>query len=217
MFYLDRLHGYIKHEEEFLTCTLMKNGYPLEFIQKYSAPKPKFFGPKGKRIILELPFLGDSIAKKYEKQLENVTKKVFPSSEPMIVWKCRRIPQRSLKDAKGEGERCGIIYQFKCACSSMYLGRTSRSLPERIREHIPQWLKAGKKNPPRGGNIQSSIAKHLIQCPVVTVGDADRHFSPIFQGVTSSKARILEALLIAARAPSLCKQKDGVYNLLLPW
>ena len=99
----------------------------------------------------------------------------------------------------------------------MYLGRTSRSLPERIREHVPQWLKIGKKSPPRGGTVQSSVAKHLLECPSINVGDADRHFSPVFYNINSFKARILEALLIASRAPSLCKQKDGVYNLLLPW
>ena len=50
-------HEFLAAEYKFLTQTLLKNGYPLDFIKKYSnnshAPS---IGPKPKRVIVELPF-----------------------------------------------------------------------------------------------------------------------------------------------------------------
>ena len=208
---------FLAEEEQFLTNSLTRNGYPKEFILKYSTARDPVFGPKGKRMIIELPFFGDQIAKKYENKLKCISRQVYTVVEPKIIWKCRSIPQRSLKDERVESEKCGIIYEFKCSCSSTYLGRTSRSLGDRIKEHVPAWLKNGKKQPPRSTIVQSSIAQHLLNCNAINVAAAEHHFRKVHTDVHPNKAHILEALLIASRSPDLCRQKDYVYRLLLPW
>ncbi len=146
-----------------------------------------------------------------------MTSNVFAVADPIIVWRCKPIPQ-TMKDRKTDSERCGIIYEFECPCSSKYLGRTSRYLSDRVKEHVPVWLRSGNGRQPRSQNVSSSIARHLLVCDVANVGNVEQYFKIIHEGFRSSfKAHILEALLISSQSPDLCGQKEGVYNLLLPW
>ena len=168
-------------------------------------------GPKPKRVFLELPFFGDLVASKYTKSLESNIRKVFPSCEPIILRKCRSAPKRSLKDPRGEGETCGVIYQFSCSCRSTYVGRTSRPLSDRIGEHVPRWVRQGNKQPPRNGKIQSSITRHLIQCPTADVSQSNQYFKILFSDFSKRKAHILEALLIAKSSPDLCRYKRTAF------
>ena len=143
---------------------------------------------------------------------------VYSYVKPVIIWKCKRVPLRSLKDPTPMRERCGIIYQFKCLCSSTYIGRTSRTLRDRVREHLPRWLRTGKTQPLRSSTLPvSSITQHLMRCTAADLADLEDYFDTVHVGVPGFRAHILEALLIARRSPDLCRQKNGVYRLLLPW
>lgn len=209
---------FLTDEFKFLTQTLLKNGYPLDFIKNHSntnhdAP----IGPKLKRVFVELPFLNDNAAKAFTKTLKSTIRNVYPACDPLVLWKCRAVPQRSLKDGRRETETRGTIYEFTCMCSSTYVGRTSRSLSDRIREHAPRWLCEGRNQPPRNGKIQSAIAKHILNCSTADRNRISDCFKFVFRDISNRKLHILEALTIASRAPALCRQKEGVYNLLLPW
>ena len=209
---------FLAAENKFLTETLQKNGYPLNFINKHSNSNHlPSIGPKPKRVFVELPFLGDNAAKTFTKILKSTVRSVYPSCDPLILWKCKTVPQRSLKDGRGESETCGTIYEFTCMCSSTYVGRTSRSLSDRIKEHAPRWIREGRNQPPRNGKIQSAITKHLIICPSIDRNRISDCFKFVFRNISNRKLHILEALTIASRTPALCRQKEGVYNLLLTW
>ena len=210
---------FVAEEARFLKAVLYKNGYPPDFVDSHSKPpKLRPFGPDKKKVFLELPFLGDQLADKYNKLIKKSISEAYFFIQPQVIWKCRRIPQRSLKDSTPANERRGIIYNFQCACSSTYVGRTSRTLDERVKEHVPRWLKTGRTMPPRSTNLpKSSITQHLTSCTYADLAHLHSYFSTLYDRVPGFKAHILEALLIGQRLPDLCRQKNGVYRLLLPW
>ena len=109
------------------------------------------------------------------------------------------------------------VYQFVCSCGTSYIGRTTRRLAERIREHHPSWLCQGLK---RSGG--TAITAHLVETEhQVRMGES---FKPIYMivGVRSKqvKQRLLstaEAIAIRLMKPPLCVQKQTVRALDLPW
>ena len=210
---------FLAGEERFLTDALRNNGYPSHVIAVFSRPRaPKPYGPDKKTVYIHLPFFGDRIADRYQNLISKSVCSAYSFVKPIIIWKCKRIPQRSLKDPTPPAERCGIIYEFNCACSSTYVGRTSRTLRDRVREHVPRWVRSGRTQPPRSTNQPaSSITQHLTRCAAADLACLDDYFKIIFSGTPGFRAHVLEALVIARRSPDLCRQKNGVYRLLLPW
>ena len=153
---------FLKDEERFLKDALRKNGYPSLIIEKFCSPgAPKQFGPEKKKVFIELPFLGDRISNSYRNLISKSVGCAYSFVKPVILWKCRRIPQRSLKDPTPLNERCGIIYEFTCACSSTYIGRTSRTLRDRVREHVPRWARNGRSQPPRSTNYLPAASPNI--------------------------------------------------------
>ena len=84
---------------------------------------------------------------------------------------------------------------------AVYYGRTSRRLEVRIREHVPKWLLDGR---------------HALSCISITGSLRDK-FSVIFKARHDRLLRIYEALSINYFKPDLCKQKDLLIDLHLPW
>ena len=91
---------------------------------------------------------------------------------------------------------------------------------KKISVEIPKWLLTGKLKPPRSRptNIHSSkITQHLASCTYADVANIRSYFSIMPTNVPDFKSHVLEALRIARHFPDLCKQKNGVYRLLLRW
>ena len=105
-----------------------------------------------------------------------------------------------------------VIYAFSCDCgAATYVGRTARSLRERSKEHIPRWLQRNLQ-----GRCNSAITEHVLAC------DCDRstlhsRFTILARCRSTLLLRITEALFIKRNAPNLCKQKENVLDLHLPW
>ena len=88
----------------------------------------------------------------------------------------------------------------------------------RVSEHVSRWVRAGKTQPPRSTRQPaSSITQHLVRCAAADLDGLDHYFKSIFTSIPGFRAHVLEALLIARRSPELCRQKNGVFRLLLPW
>ena len=121
------------------------------------------------------------------------------------------IPIRSPKDRLSGACSSSLVYKFTCDCGAVYIGRTSRRLETRVREHLPKWLIEG-----RSGRASSSIALHVLECDCLRGSLRDK-FSIVFKARHDRLLRILEALAIKAFKPSLCRQKEYVLDLLLPW
>ena len=106
---------------------------------------------------------------------------------------------------------------FTCLCQAGYIGRTTRRLSERVREHNPKWLREGLVKP-----MSSAIGSHIMETNHRP--DIDKCFEIIFRVPKNRsravRSRILataEAIAIRLRHPELCAQKNFVRSLLLPW
>ena len=125
----------LEDELALLTEVLRENGYPSKFINKFSRINmhsemiPTV--PK-KSVFIQLPFKGDNFP--VYKRLKQIVSNVFRAADVKIIHRVNKIPQRSVKDKIPTGDTKNVIYQFKCECSSTYIGRTHRKLSTRIKE-----------------------------------------------------------------------------------
>ena len=207
---------HLQPEFDFLKYSLLMNGYPEYFINRHMvdsvAPNVPTQSAEKKSVFLQLPFYGDGPASRLRKALSTLTSRIFSAAKPVIIFDTNKLPVRSPKDSLPASSMSSVIYSFHCGCrSASYIGRTSRSLEARTREHIPRWLEMGHQ-----GRSVSSISDHLLTCD--NCPPAPREiFKVIARGRHSLHLRILEALFIKRHRPNLCKQKDYVIDLHLPW
>ena len=194
---------------------LIKNSYPDSFIDRHKVvslpPKLPIATVEKKAVFLTVPFYGDKSASLLKSKLTDVFGRLVPAANPVVLFTTCKIPVASPKDRLPVPLTSSIIYSFHCGCGAAYIGRTSRSLAVRSREHIPKWLLDG-----RTGQCNSAITEHLKSCqfdPAVVMSQ----FSVVSRCRHDRLMRIVEALFIKHDRPILCRQKDHVINLRLPW
>ena len=123
-----------------------------------------------------------------------------------------------------------VVYNFLCHCDSRYVSRTSQRLQDRIRQHLPKFVRTGQI--PNSRNIStrsgksstpvmfsdSAIGQHLLDNPVCAKNYSDEKFTILSFGRWSFHLSALEAVYIKSCKPNLCREKEFVYNLkLLLW
>ena len=120
-----------------------------------------------------------------------------------------------------------VVYNFSCHCDSRYVGRTSQRLQDRIRQHVPKFIRTGQT--PNSHNIStrsgkfstpvmfndSAIGQNLLDNSICTKNYSDEKFTIFSIGCSSFHLSALEAVYIKSRKPNLCRQKEFVYNLKL--
>jgi hypothetical protein len=203
----------INTEESFLYKTLMENGYPSKFIDKYSKPsdfKPVHLFASKKSVFINLPFKGDDISLLVKRRLSNAIKRTFYAAELVLSHSTTRVPASQRKDPIVTTAKSNLIYGFTCTCGSKYAGRTSRQLGVRIGEHVPKWLSTTNQGTPR-----TAITKHLQDTGHRV--DVSQAFRVIYIPDSKYKLRFAEAVTIRLTKPILCVQKQMVTNLSLPW
>ena len=205
----------VQAEFDFLYKCLLSNAYPAHFIDKYKVTElpnnPIVHTVEKKPIYLQVPFYGDKTASFLRKSVSQLITNNFPAAKPLVTFRTTPIPVSSLKDRLPDFSSSSLVYKFVCDCGSVYYGRTSRSLAVRAAEHVPKWLITGGS-----GRSGSAITSHVLQCDCVRGSLRDK-FSIVFRARNDRVLRILEALSIKLYKPDLCKQKDHVIDLLLPW
>ena len=110
-----------------------------------------------------------------------------------------------------------LVYQFTCSCAAEYIGRTTRQLKVRIKEHHPAWLRSGDQK-----SIRSAIVAHLADSGHTI--NPDESFRIIYKAPYNAPRSIQTRLISTAEAvairlhdPVLCRQKLFVQALQLPW
>ena len=193
---------------------------PCTVTSKIQTPPPKPYGPQRKPVFLKLPFISDKISRHIKSVCTNVTQRYFPALQPIVLHTTTTIPQKSPKDPLPKIAKSNVIYHFKCSCGSSYIGKTSRRLGDRMKEHIPMWIQKGQTHPPPSNRPPSSaIARHLLSCSTFDPSKTEDSFS-ILHSCAAGRPDllgILEALEIAIKKPDLCAQKEFVTQLTLPW
>ena len=94
---------------------------------------------------------GLEISMKFEKQITSAVKRCFFSVKPRVIFTTRQLLPATKKDVLPSHYHSNVIYQFVCHCNSRYVGCTSQSLEERIKQHVPRSI----ANPPASHNRQN--------------------------------------------------------------
>ena len=72
---------------------------------------------------------------------------IFTSNR--LVFTSKRMLPTARKDVLPAIQKSFVIYEYKCHCDSRYIGRTSQRLQDRIKQHVPKWLRQQLTRPRR--------------------------------------------------------------------
>ena len=211
-----------------VSSILLENGYPKHVINSAFKRKLQQLNSNPVHTVekcpvyLYIPLIGN-VSMKFEKQITSAVKRCFFSVELRVIFNTRQLLPATKKDVLPSHHRINVIYQFVCHCDSRYIGRTSKRLEERIKQHVPRSI----ANPPASHNRQSLSA---LARPTY----AHNNFTnlPLFNNLTTPNTPFtkttknflfslevallftsLEVTFIKSLNPLLCKQKEFVYSL----
>ena len=97
-----------------------------------------------------------------------------------------------------------VIYEYKCHCHSRYIGRTSQRLQDRIKQHVPQWLRQQltrlrRSQPHRSckrtdtkPDCDSAIGQHFLDNDRCALNYDDKRFSILTAARSSFHLNLLE-------------------------
>ena len=108
-----------------------------------------------------------------------------------------------------------LIYEYKCHCDSRYVGRTSQQLKDRIKQHVPQWLRqqltcprqsqphrSCKRNDPKP-DCDSAIGQDLLENEQCGSNCDNKRFSILAAARSSFHLFLLEGCLYQYPAPGV--------------
>ena len=150
----------INDELKSLRNLFTTNGYPVHFVDKNMKLSRKCkseFGPTKKNVYLSLPFKGDIQDEILTKRLTHAVKNTFHAGKIRLHFTSSPLLRLRLKDEVSDSAASFCVYRFTCSYGACYIGRTTRRLSERIREHHPAWLGSGVIK-----SINSSVCAHLV-------------------------------------------------------
>ena len=172
---------------------------------------------KRKKVYISLSFKGDTITEIVTRRLKTAIESAYPAAQLCISFRGNAVIRTKLKDTLPRLTTSYCVYSFECSCGASYIGRTTRRLSERIREHQPDRLPKGLDK-----TSASAIGLHLAESNHQV--DQQSAFKIVHRIRASQpkliKARLLsiaEAMCIRLRNPDLCAQKRFVRTITLPW
>ena len=199
---------------------LKENGYPDRFIKRNMATGRKsdvVQKAERKPIYISLPFKGDHAADSLNRRLHLSLRQTFPVAILKSWFTTRPLLRINLKDKVPVHSQNMLVYSFVCSCTAEYVGRTTRQLKERMKEHNPPWLRSGDQK-----SIRSAVVAHLADSGHMI--KSDESFRILYKAPHNAPWSIqtryittAEAVAIRLRDPVLCHQKRFVQALRLPW
>ncbi|BHF62726.1 hypothetical protein SprV_0200571200 [Sparganum proliferum] len=199
---------------------LNENGYPERFILRNigeRTAKPTMATAEKKDLFIRLPFQGDAAADLVRRRLKAEITSAFPAANLRVCFTNSPVVRLGGNDRLPLQATSMCIYSFTCSCGAGYIGRTTRRLEKRVREHIPAWLGRGDKK-----SISSSILAHLVDTNHRV--DAKEAFHVVYRTPASFSRGLRQRVLATAEAvairlanPVLCCQKTLTQALCLPW
>jgi hypothetical protein len=166
---------------------------------------------------MSLPFKGDLAADLINRRLYSALRRTFSTATLRSWFTTAPLLRLSLKDKLPVHSQNMIVYSFSCCCAAEYIGRTTRQLGKRVKEHHPVWLQSGNRK-----TITSAIVGHLADSGHRV--DPSMAFRVLYKAprnlpksVQKGHIAAAEAVAIRLRNPILCCQKRFVQTLRLPW
>ena len=193
--------NWIKFDKEVdkLVNILRLNGYPKsfvlnlvrDFIDKKISPTHTNIKEEIKNcLVVKIPFYGfESV--QFKKQIVKFLKRANVHDKVKLIFTCKKLRSCfSLKDNTPKILKANVVYLFTCGVdpSIQYIGKTSRHLAKRIKEHR---------------NRISAIYDHRLNCQCRCDPD---DFSILDTASNEFSLRIKEAIYIRQQNPSLNKQ-----------
>ena len=65
----------------------------------------------------------------------------FLNMSPRLIFSSQCMPPTAKKDVLPANQRSMAIYEYVRHCDSRYVGRTTQSLQERIKQHVPKAIR----------------------------------------------------------------------------
>ena len=137
-----RLNG----EIEWIKKISLENGYPKNVINAQIAKKIaqfstlKQFGLEKCPVYLRVLWIGKPPTT-LEKEVKTAMESCYGSVNTRLVFTSKCMLSVAHKDVLPTIQKRFVIYKYKCHCDSRYVGRTSQQLQNRIKQHVPQWLR----------------------------------------------------------------------------
>ena len=194
-------------ELQFLSDFFKRNAYPdfifdgilRRFLNEIFSPKPVILtAPKEKKYI-KLPYLGN-ISFNIRKQLKNILRKSFPQIDFHFVFTNSLTIGSFLKPhmPRRLNITSCVVYLFECSsCNARYIGSTSRSLANRISNHIGV---SERTRYPLSNPMYSAIREHShAHDHPFTHSD----FKVLISSFSRADLLILESLFISKMKPIL--------------
>ena len=175
-------------------------------------------------VYLRVPWI-DKPPTNLEKEVKTTVESCYGSVSTRLVFtsKCMLLVAR--KDVLPTTQKSFVIYEYKCHCDCRYVGRTSQRLQDRIKQHVPQWLRQQLTSPRRSQphrsckqndtktDSDSAIGQHLLENEQCVINYANKWFSILATSRSFFHHNLLEAAYVKTRRLVLCKQKEFVYTL----
>ena len=133
-----------------------------------------------------------------------------------------------------------VVYEYVCHCDSRYVGRTTRRLQERIKQHVPKAIRqkntltqeqgTHRSQPTRTQpnrkckaksktqfepESDSAIGQHLLESSQCARNYTDSQFKILTTARSHFHLSLLEAVYVSRKTPDLCRQKQFVFTLQL--
>ena len=169
----------LNEEIERIKKILLDNGYLKNIINAQITKKIaqlstlKRFGPEKCPVCLTVPWIGKP-STNLEKEVETAVESCYGPVSTRLVFTSKRMLPVARKDVLPAIQKSVVIYEYKCYCDSRYVGRTSQRLQDRIKQHVPQWLRQQLTRPRRSQphrsckrtdtkpDCDSAIGQHLL-------------------------------------------------------
>jgi hypothetical protein len=211
---------------------LKSNGYPERLIDKTierrltmaSNAREPFIGPNLHMVALKLPFLGTR-SQQMEKELKRDIRKCYNSVEARMIFTSTSNFTPAVKDHIPYVNKSMVVYQFNCHCENDYVGKTTRRLTDRMKEHVPRCVRRYLENPTGNysdnttlvnASLKSSVAKHLLKNHATCGREYDDKCFKILRCCSSDfELKVCEAVLILTLEPTLCIQREFDFTTAL--
>ena len=93
-------------------------------------------GPEKCPIYIKIPWKG-KISQRYEEQIKRCVSSTYLAVRPRVIFTSRRLIPAVKKDFLPASKLSNIIYEFKCRFDAQCEGRTTQTLTDRIKQHVP--------------------------------------------------------------------------------
>ena len=159
-FIIRKSRSIIQQEVELLETILKENGYPNNFMERYSKNEisaSKTVSACKKNVYICLPFKGDIVSTQITHRLEAAIGIIYYAANLILTYDTKRLIKESNVDTKSLHVTSNCIYLFSCIWGSTYIGWSERILSTRISEHLPKnVILNGSKLP------TSAIGRHIL-------------------------------------------------------